>query len=341
MLAILTDPIWTWMFGEGIIGALFSLAVPTALIVIFGEIIPQAYCGRNALFVGALSVPLVIFFIVATLPLTYPISKLLDCILGREISGVFSRQMLLELVSLNVDDEEHAKQSGLTKEDGKLLKGALTFKDRMLGDVMTPLDSCYFLPEGTLLDRAMFEEILRSGHTRIPVYSGEKSNVIALLFCKDLLGIGFERKASLSELLEAVGASQRVERIARSTTLNVAMEHCKRARKHMLCIVDDDAKVEKRQMTRKSKTGRSVEPPAVVRSDAPVVGLATMEDLIEELIQDEIVDEDDVWHYERQESRQKTEKTAVKNTTNQRDAAAHLRKMASTEVQGVQVSMTA
>ena len=52
MLAILTDPIWTWMFGPGTLGTVFALAVPTALIVIFGEIIPQAYCGRNALFIG-------------------------------------------------------------------------------------------------------------------------------------------------------------------------------------------------------------------------------------------------------------------------------------------------
>ena len=36
--------------------------------------------------------------------------------------------MLLELVTLNVESKDHNKKSGLTKEDGKLLKGALTFK---------------------------------------------------------------------------------------------------------------------------------------------------------------------------------------------------------------------
>ena len=103
---------------------------PSRAVVIFGEIIPQAYCGRNSLFVGALSVPLVWVFLVVTYPLTKPIALVLDYLLGREISNVLSRQMLLQLVNLNVESADHNKKSGLTKDDHKLLKGALTFKDR-------------------------------------------------------------------------------------------------------------------------------------------------------------------------------------------------------------------
>ena len=87
---------------------------------------PQAYCGRNSLFVGALSVPLVWVFVVFIYPLTKPIAMLLDFALGREISNVLSRQMLLELVTLNVDSEEHAKKSGMTVEDGKVCMHAYT-----------------------------------------------------------------------------------------------------------------------------------------------------------------------------------------------------------------------
>ena len=61
--------------------------------------------------------------------------------------------MLLELVNINLEDEERTKKSGLTVEDGKLLKGALTFKDRSVGDVMTRLDNCYFLSDATLCVR--------------------------------------------------------------------------------------------------------------------------------------------------------------------------------------------
>lgn len=302
MLAILTDPIWAWMFGKGLAGTIFSLAVPTALIVIFGEIIPQAYCGRNSLFIGALSVPLVWCFVIVCYPLCKPISMLLDVVLGREISNVLSRHMLLELVTLNVESDEHSKQSGLTKEDGKLLKGALTFKDRDCGNVMTPFSNCFCLSDQTVLHEEALMQILSSGRTRVPVYSGEKkSNITAILFAKDLIGIGYERQAKLSDILDSFSATRRVVRVPKSTKLNVAMDHCKRTHSHLLLICEDEEEgTAEAANTAESTTASTM--PKPVRPDAPVIGVATMEDFIEELIQDEIVDETDAWHYDRQET---------------------------------------
>ena len=345
MLAILTDPIWVWMAasifgpGAGTIGTIFGLLVPTALIVIFGEIIPQAYCGRNSLFVGAISVPLVWVFMTVLLPLTYPIALILDRLLGREISSVMTRQMLHELVTLNIESAEHQKKSGLTREDGKLLKGALTFRDRNVGDVMTPLSNCYFLPDTAVLDHPTLMDILAHGHTRVPVYSGTRENVTAILFCKDLLGIGFERKQPLKEVLASFNGDVRDVRVPRAMTLNVAMEHCKRKRTHLLLVCDEtDAALATPAVasgTNGADAGASdVEAIAerLTALNAPVVGVATMEDFLEELIQDEIVDETDAWFYDRKEvtdgskaRASPVKKEAVQNK--QVDLTAHLRKL--------------
>jgi hypothetical protein len=79
---------------SGLVGTL----VTTALILVFGEIVPQSVCSRHALAVGAAVLPIVKAFVFVCWPIAYPISVLLDWLLGREISGVFSRQGLLALI---------------------------------------------------------------------------------------------------------------------------------------------------------------------------------------------------------------------------------------------------
>ena len=179
-----------------------------------------------------------------------------------------------------------------------------------------------------VLDAKTIMAILSHGHTRVPVTrKGSDADVYAVLFCKDLLGIGFERNAKLRDVLDSFGATQRVVRVSRATKLNEAMEICKQSRQHLL-LVSSEADFA-------SKGG----------DGAPVVGLATMEDFIEELIQDEIIDYDDAWHYDRQDAavpapadaangtskkRHVTKKVAVKNAGHKFDATAHLKKLAPT-----------
>jgi len=336
-LAILLDAISTTIFGPGIIGVVAT----TFFIVVFGEIIPQSVCSRHGLLVGAMAVPIVWMFVIICAPVAFPIAKLLDYVLGREISAPLNREMLLSLININLEnaaaDAEKAEgkgENGLTKEDGKLLRGALTFKDRCVGDIMTKVETCYFLAEDTVLDHETIKAILSHGHTRVPIVkagmlNAKAKDVVAVMFCKDLLGIGFERKTKLSDVLESFDAYKRVARVPRSMKLNQAMEFCKQCRQHLLVVVDDPAKPA---------------PPPL--PPAPVVGLATMEDFIEELIQDEIVDETDAWFYDRSAEEASAPETSVggeksgspkRSVTNTKktvvksshfDATAHLRKLA-------------
>ncbi|CAF5128557.1 unnamed protein product, partial [Rotaria socialis] len=58
-----------------------AVASATLAIVIFGEIIPQAICSRHGLKVGSQTILLTQLFMILTLPISFPLSRLLDFIL--------------------------------------------------------------------------------------------------------------------------------------------------------------------------------------------------------------------------------------------------------------------
>ena len=81
---------------------LIAVIGSTLSIVLFGEIIPQALCSRHGLAVGARTVWLTKFFMLLTFPLSYPISVVLDKILGEEIGSVYNRDRLKELIRVRI-----------------------------------------------------------------------------------------------------------------------------------------------------------------------------------------------------------------------------------------------
>lgn len=171
-LTILLDDI----AGSGLV----AVVVSTIGIVIFGEIVPQAICSRHGLAVGANTIFLTKFFMMMTFPASYPVSKLLDCVLGQEIGTVYNREKLLEM--LRVTDP----YNDLVKEELNIIQGALELRTKTVEDVMTPLRDCFMITGEAILDFNTMSEIMESGYTRIPVFEGERSNIVDLLFVKDL-----------------------------------------------------------------------------------------------------------------------------------------------------------
>ena len=143
--------------GGGTIAIIFS----TLGIVIFGEIIPQALCSRHGLMVGAHTILLTKFFMLITSPLSFPLSKVLDCVLGAEIGTVYNRERLIELMKVT------EQYNGLEKKEINIVHGALVLKQKNVKDVMTPLDDCYMLPIETLLNFEALTEIKDQGYSRI------------------------------------------------------------------------------------------------------------------------------------------------------------------------------
>ena len=74
-------------------------------VLIFGEVIPQAICiGPNQLAIAECTAPLVTLLCWITAPITYPLAKSLDMMLGEHKLTRFSNAQLEALVKMHCVD---------------------------------------------------------------------------------------------------------------------------------------------------------------------------------------------------------------------------------------------
>ena len=166
---------------DGLIGnGIYAVIGSTMAIVIFGEIVPQAICSRYGLFIGANTIWLTYLFMFLTLPLSLPISLILDCILGKEIGSVYNRDQLLELLHVTQN------QTDIADYEMGIISGALQLKNKTVSDVMTKLEHVYCIDIEAMLDFKTMKDIYDSGFSRIPIYEGEQSNIVGVLYLRDL-----------------------------------------------------------------------------------------------------------------------------------------------------------
>lgn len=182
-LTILLDSV----LGSG----LYAVASSTIVIVICGEIVPQAICSRHALTIGAYTIWLTWIFMFVTFPLSFPISIVLHFILGKEIGSVYTRDELLGLLKVTEDHHD------IGKDEVQIISGALKFKEKKAEDVMTKFEYVYCLDIQCVLDFKTIREIYDSGFSRIPVFEETKCNIVGE-FKRSTRHLGLNRYTILS-----------------------------------------------------------------------------------------------------------------------------------------------
>ncbi|KFV69719.1 Metal transporter CNNM4, partial [Dryobates pubescens] len=259
-LTILLDD----LIGSGI-GAVVASTIG---IVIFGEIVPQALCSRHGLAVGANTIVVTKFFMLVTFPLSYPISKLLDCILGQEIGTVYNREKLVEMLKVT------EPYNDLVREELNMIQGALELRTKTVEDVMTPLQNCFMISSDAILDFNTMSEIMESGFTRIPVYEEERSNIMDILYVKDLAFVDPDDCTPLKTITKFYNHPVHV--VFHDTKLDAMLEEFKKGKSHLAIV---------------QKVNNEGEGDPFYE----VLGLVTLEDVIEEIIKSEILDESDTY----------------------------------------------
>ncbi|XP_074303626.1 DUF21 domain-containing protein At2g14520-like [Silene latifolia] len=176
------------IFLDSLVTAWGAILISVTLILLFGEIIPQSLCSRYGLAIGATVAPFVRVLVWICFPIAYLISKLLDLLLGHGHKALFRRAELKTLVNLH-GNEVSGKGGELTHDETTIIAGALELTEKTAGDAMTPIADIFSIDINGKLDRDLMNSIMDNGHSRIPVYYEEQTNIIGCILVKNLLTV--------------------------------------------------------------------------------------------------------------------------------------------------------
>ncbi|XP_029707257.1 metal transporter CNNM1 isoform X1 [Takifugu rubripes] len=273
--AIINASLAVWMCQ--ILGMTWlSTAICAFGIFFIGEILPHSVASRHGLAIAAKTIWVTRLLMVLSFPISYPISKLLDLILNQEISNFYTREKLLEM--LRVTDPYH----DLVKEELNIIQGALELRTKTVEDVLTPLTDCFMLAADAVLDFNTMTEIMQSGYTRIPVFEIERSNIVDILFVKDLAFVDPDDCTPLKTITQFY--KHPLHCVFSDTKLDAMLEEFKKGKSHLAIV---------QRVNNEGEGDPFYE----------VMGLVTLEDVIEEIIKSEILDETDLYTDNRSKRR--------------------------------------
>jgi CBS domain containing-hemolysin-like protein len=252
-------PEWQWVPAHTIAFVLaFSLI--TFLHVVFGELIPKTVAlqvpDRAALW---LAKPL-IYFARVTRPVIAAMNGTGNVILracGYKPAGGEAMVHSVEELLLLIEDQEEA--GILDADQAELVENVFHLSNRQVRDCMVPRDKMASLELNTPPEQVM--EAVRSGaHTRMPVYEGELDNIVGIVNTKDLFYL-----FSLQGVVVLHDALYPALFLPHDETVGSALRLFKKAKRPMALVRDDNDRI---------------------------VGLITLEDVLEEIVGD-IEDEHD------------------------------------------------
>jgi Mg2+/Co2+ transporter CorB len=251
------------VFGDA--GVLYATIGMTLLVLIFGEVLPKTYAIINADRVALLVAPLLRILVTVFGPIVMTVQYVVKHTLrlfGADISK--ATQVLSAHDELRGAIALHHREGSVVKKDRDMLGGILDLQDLTVSDVMVHRTKMVTL-ERTDPPESIIDGVLKSGHTRIPIWKDSPENIVGILHAKDLLkelqkNRGDASRIDLDEIISPPWFVPDTRPVA--DQLNAFL----RRKMHFALVVDEYGEV---------------------------MGLVTLEDIIEEIVGD-ISDEHDV-----------------------------------------------
>ncbi|MBQ8374928.1 MAG: HlyC/CorC family transporter [Clostridia bacterium] len=241
--------------GTGVDHTTISTIVLTVAVLIFGEITPKYFASIYPEQCCFLFYPLMQLFYWILLP----ISKIFD--------GY--KWLLTKIFKLKKDDSvtdeelfslvDEAEEVGTLKEDeSELLRSALEFDDLKVEDILVPRVDVVAVSATASMDEIK-EVFSKNGYSRIPVYEETIDHIVGLIHERDFFIAYLKGETNISSILQEIVFTTEYTRIP------ALLKQLQKQKVHMAAVSDEYG---------------------------GVVGIVTLEDILEELVGD-IWDEHD------------------------------------------------
>ena len=254
MSTVATIMFYAWMKNytnmEPYVPIISSVAV-TFVIYIIGDILPKTIAKKIPDTITTIFAwPLYIILILLT-----PISVLFE-LFAKAIDKIFKTSQEEEFTEEDFEDavEQTTDEGILEEEQGEIIASALEFEDTNVKEVLTPREKMFALDIRGLTHEKLQNILLTTNYSRIPIYEGNFDNFIGVLHIKTYIKQYMENpRMPVRRML------QKPYFVSSKIHLDDLFNGFKRHHSHFAIVRDKDKKV---------------------------IGMVTMEDVLEELVED-------------------------------------------------------
>ena len=251
------------LVGEA--GVVYATLGMTILVVIFAEVLPKTYALRHADRWALAAAPAMRAVVVVLSPITAAVQVVVRGtmrLFGVDIDAgglaVTPQEELRGAIDL------HVRDGVMVKHERDMLESILDLEDVEVSEIMVHRKSMVMVDVDEAPSRIV-DQVATGPYTRFPLWRGEVDNIVGVLHAKDLLRAVNEHEGDVDGLDVAAVAAEPWF-IPETTTLLQQMQAFRRRRTHFALVVDEYG---------------------------ALMGMVTLEDILEEIVGD-IADEHDL-----------------------------------------------
>jgi Mg2+/Co2+ transporter CorB len=262
LASVLATSLLLSLFGET--GVVYATLAMTALVLIFGEVMPKTYAITNPNRAALAVAPVIALAVALFGPVTNGVQMIV-----RFFFRAFGPNVARGTAVLSAHEELrgaielHHKEGSFIKHDRDMLGGVLDLTDMEVEDVMVHRTKMQTINADDT-PQEIVDQVLSSPYTRLPLWQGEPENIVGVLHVKTLLQAVRDVQNDLSKL-DPLAIAIPPWFVPDTTSLRGQLNAFLRRKAHFALIVDEYGEVQ---------------------------GLLTLEDILEEIV-GEIIDEHD------------------------------------------------